>query len=319
MSRLRVGAVGSFSREHVGDLLAPRVLENELQRRLGEISFRWFSQSPEPLAMDGGFTAEPLPVPEDELDLIFEWDGPELALLAGRVFSPRLLEQRLADLRLLERLPLAGSGVVAIQGGEELLPRAAEIAYAALESGLDPVLVEAEPCNGDASFADALAERLGSWRVPMAGVEDVVATIGEARLLLASSPPALAIAAALGTPARNLGDGAALGEAAEAERLLDEIAARGSAKRAGEEPGPEPILRTAHRARGRRLLEERLRWLDRHEELARAALTARSERDHAVARAEWLEAQLEQIWDSRSWRMLERARVLVARLRRVRT
>ncbi len=315
MNAVRVGAVGDFARESFGELLAPRVLEVELRRRLGDIEFRWFSEAPEPLPMDGGFTAEPLPVPEDQLDLVFHWDGPELGFLVDRVFSPKLLAQRVADLRLLGRLPPRGDGLVAVQGGTALLDRIDEICAAIAATGLEPVLVEAEPCEGDARFADALASRLDAPRVPASGVEDVVAVIGEVQLLLASSHAALATASALGVPSRKLGTHDVTGSAQQVDHRLDDIAAA-APPRKGAASRPLDAMRTAHGARGRQMLEERLRWLDRHECLERELATLRSERDNARAHAHWLQSQLEAIWGSRSWRLLTPVHNLVRAMRK---
>lgn len=313
----RVGAVGDFGRAHFGELLAPRVLEAELRRRLGPIEFRWFSEGAEPLPMDGGFTAEPLPVPEEQLDFLLRWDGPELAFLADRVFSPELLDQRVADLRLLNRLPSAPGPLVVVQGGNGCVDAVDEVAATVERTGLEAVVVEAVPCEGGTLFADALGARIDCCRVPAPGVEDVLAVVREAGLVLASSDAVLATASAFGVPYRSLGPSPLEGSPEEADRRLDEIAAEVQPIHGVEPPDIEP-LRVAHLARGRRVLEERLRWLDRHEQLERELASVRSERDHARAHARWLEGQLEAIWHSKSWRLLKPGHALARLVRKLR-
>ena len=76
----RVGIWGTFDLENFGDLLFPRIFEHEIVRRLPSAQVRSFSPLgwDHPIALDGGFAAEPLGEPSavrlaqlaDELDLV---------------------------------------------------------------------------------------------------------------------------------------------------------------------------------------------------------------------------------------------------------
>lgn len=106
---------------------------------------------------------------------------PDPAFLSPRLFPPRLLTRRLAQLRAVgtypEEPPLVVQGnaasllhVPALAAGLERLRE---------ERGDTPlVIVETGPCHGDGEFAEALTEALpGSTRLVHGGLADVTAAI----------------------------------------------------------------------------------------------------------------------------------------------
>lgn len=106
---------------------------------------------------------------------------PDPAFLIRRLFPPRLLEKRLAQLRTAGAYP--EDAPIVVQGNAGSLPHVSALA-AALERLRDEqgygevVLLETGPLHGDGEFAGALAQTLpGSVRLTTGGLADVAAAI----------------------------------------------------------------------------------------------------------------------------------------------
>ena len=192
---------------------------------------------------------------------------PHPALLAPRVFAPRVIEKRTAFLRAMGWWPETATPVV-VQGGSAGAGRAAEVAAALGDTPV--VVIEAEP--GDAEFAAALLDHLpGALRLPgIAGVEDRVAAVAASSCVVAASPVLHALATAYGRPRSHL-DAPSEPEQAD-DRTADEDALDAeydalAALVPGAHPAPlvaaeVEALRAALNARGRRLASERVLMAD---------------------------------------------------------
>jgi lipopolysaccharide transport system ATP-binding protein len=116
---------------------------------------------------------------EREIDVV-----PDPGLLLPRLFSPGLLDKRLAFLRLMGWYPPSGRPIV-LQGNRDLVrfvpalvPAVSRLVEELGETSI--VVAETGPCHGDAQFADALAEALPFpfYRLPAkVGMEDLVTAI----------------------------------------------------------------------------------------------------------------------------------------------
>lgn len=113
---------------------------------------------------------------------------PDPGLLLPRLFPPRLLDKRLAYLRLMGWYPPSGRPIV-LQGNRDLVrfvpALVPAISRLVEQQGQAPIVVaETGPCHGDAQFADALAHALPLpvYRLPAkVGLEDLVTAIASSR------------------------------------------------------------------------------------------------------------------------------------------
>jgi polysaccharide pyruvyl transferase WcaK-like protein len=116
---------------------------------------------------------------------------PDPAFLSPRVFASRLLQKRLAQLRVSTGFPEEAPLVV--QGNAGSLPHVPALAAALsrLREERDlagVVIVETGPCHGDGEFAQALAKALpGSVRLPPGGLADVTAAIASSAGFIGTS------------------------------------------------------------------------------------------------------------------------------------
>lgn len=226
---------------------------------------------------------------------------PHPALLAPRVFAPRVIEKRTSFLRAMGWWPEAATPVV-VQGGSADAGRAAEVAAALGDTPV--VVIEAEA--GDAEFAAALLDHLpGALRLPgIAGVEDRVAAVAGASRVVAASPVLHALATAYGRPRSHLD------APSEPEQPEDRAAGEGALDAeydalAALVPGAHPAplvaaeveaLRAALNARGHRLASERVLMADHvlalradyEGRLANCVAEAEAmERENALLRSRW--------------------------------
>ncbi len=254
-----VAAVGPFDGENLEDQLLARILERELQSRLPGLSLvpHAFRREPEPIALDGGFSAQGLeallpdegapseppfdcvvvcgeglsPADAERIREVWPADAlfldrvdPDLLLLASRLFPPDLLRRRIGFLRLVGGFPPAGRPLV-IQGGRALACSEEIIAAQVHRVGSNHdgiVLMAAEPAKGDREFLSSLAARLPGpvTVVPeCAGVADLLAVLAHAGCFLGSSRGAALAAASFGVPTLPIASG---GNSKPLEERLEE-------------------------------------------------------------------------------------------------
>jgi hypothetical protein len=121
------------------------------------------------------------------------------ALLAPRLFTPSLLEQRVAFLRAIGAWPRAERAIV-VQSGNHT--RSAPLST---ESEAPPIVALVADPQKDEAFADAVAAMPNGQRLPgHAGVEDQVAAIAGAAGVFAESLVVREVARAFGVPAAPL-------------------------------------------------------------------------------------------------------------------
>jgi hypothetical protein len=199
------------------------------------------------------------------------------ALLAPRLFAPKLLIARLEFLRAIGAWPRDASAIVVQADAETSVER-----LASALAGRPVVAMVADAAAGDAAFADALVARLrAAQRLPGdAGTEDRVAAIGGAAGVVASSPDVLDVARAFGVPHASVDALLSRPPAATLEHVLvtsasiadgvrrldDDLDAIAALAR-GPAPGPLAwselaATRAALEARGRRMTAERVAMAD---------------------------------------------------------
>lgn len=202
------------------------------------------------------------------------------AVLAPRVLPASLLEQRLEFLLAMQWWPTTGT-VAVVQGSGADADRIAggldALATTLAGHALTLVLIDSDGVAGDGRFAGMLAGCVGDAAIRMpalAGVEDRVAAVAAADLVVASSGTLLALAGAYGRPAvpldaalagdltpRSAGDVGAIGSALDAE--YDVLAALAPPGTVAPLVTSELLaLRAALGTRGRRLVAERLAMAD---------------------------------------------------------
>lgn len=226
------------------------------------------------------------------------------AILAPRVLPASLLEQRLEFLIAMRWWPTTGT-VALVQGSGADADRIAggldALATTLSRHAVTLVVVEADGVAGDGRFADTFDACLGDAAIRMpalAGVEDRVAAVAAADLVVASSGTLLALADAYGRPAVPL-DAAVAGDLTP--RAAGDVGATGSALDAEYDvlaalvpPGTvAPLvtsellaLRAALGARGRRLAAERLAMADHAWKLRGESEGLLAQRDAYIAALE---------------------------------
>lgn len=239
------------------------------------------------------------------------------AVLTPRVMPASLLEQRL-ELLLAMRWWPSDAPVTVVQGRGADADHAGgsldALAAALQRDGATVVVIVADGVEGDGRFADALAERIGDHaiRVPaLAGVEDRVAAVAAADLVVAASGTLLALADAYGRPSVPLEralagdlDPAPPADPAPAIATLD---AEYDLLAGLAPPGTvAPLvtsellaLRAALDARGRRLAAERLAMADYTWKLRGESEGLLGQRDAYIAALEAENALLRSRWSIR--------------------
>ena len=132
---------------------------------------------------------------------------PDPAVLADRCFPAETIRKRLDYLRTLAWYPPEERPLL-LQGNAAVVPDIDPFARAVSEAaqrdpGLPIVLVSLTPGQGDAEFADALAQRIDQtvFRLPAeVTLEDLVAAIASARAFVGSSTAGYSTALAFGVP-----------------------------------------------------------------------------------------------------------------------
>jgi hypothetical protein len=257
---------------------------------------------------------------------------PHPGMLASRLYTAALVDQRLEYLRVMGWYPRRERALV-VQGHRGLGDRVDEIApalerLALVLGGAVIVLVEADPCRGDGDFADALAGALAQtpFRIPVAGIEDLVASVAASAAIVTSSAALAATAASFGRPHAPADDPDALQESAPPDRILAlqgeldasfdrvatiaEQAAAARDPQGDRSPGLDELLATlyalrrAHEAQGRRSAHERVVLADRVSDLA-AALAAReaevkAQQSAVVEHRRVIEAQATELAEARA-------------------
>lgn len=151
-------------------------------------------------------------------------DLPDPGVLVPRLVDPVVLERRLTYLRVIGRYPAAGP-VLVVHGDGRLTEQAASIA-AVLDRlqdrhpALSLVLAELDPVRGDSAFLNVLSAEL--LRPPEmlsvdTGIDDILAVLAGADVVVSTAPTPLAVAAAHGGRAVAVdffGDAAFAGDAA---------------------------------------------------------------------------------------------------------
>lgn len=151
-------------------------------------------------------------------------DLPDPGVLVRRLLDPAVLERRLTYLRVIGRYPAAGP-VLVVHGDGRLTEHAAAIA-AVLDRlqdrhpTLSLVLAELDPVRGDGAFLNVLSAEL--LRPPEmlsvdTGIDDILAVLAGADVVVSTAPTPLAVAAAYGGRAVAVdffGDAALAGDAA---------------------------------------------------------------------------------------------------------
>ncbi|HVF32716.1 MAG TPA: polysaccharide pyruvyl transferase family protein, partial [Acidimicrobiales bacterium] len=121
---------------------------------------------------------------------------PDSGLLVDRLLPPAGRARRQARLRADGVLPPLGTPALVLQGCDLLVPAARHVAAAltphVIDGGVEPVLLETGRCRRDGDYADALTAAFGPGvpirRVPPdAPLEDVIAVLGAAAVVVASS------------------------------------------------------------------------------------------------------------------------------------
>lgn len=227
---------------------------------------------------------------------------PHPAVVASRLFPASLLHKRLEYLRVMGWYPRHDQALV-VQGNRGLLPQAVEVA-SGLErlaedlGGAAIVLLQANPCDGDEDFADAVAAALRRrpFRVPVAGIEDVMACIAGSAAVVTSSAALAATATSFGRPSGATNEVGRLGQPPTADQLLalqsevdvsfDRVAGIAEKAAAGRLP-PEAdnaglvqvqstlsALRQANMVQGRRWAAAAVKFADHLSELAAARADA---------------------------------------------
>lgn len=174
-----------------------------------------------------------------------------------------------------ERGVLPATDVVVVQGGRTLLDHADalanQVARVCREHDLTPVLVETSPVEGDASFADAMAERLpyATRLGPDTGLADLSATIATSRGFIGSSLHGNIVAAAYDLPGLFL-DLAGLDPRLEGQALFLD-----APERLVREPGELALAfgRVRHRGSFAHHLDHLRRRLDAHADRLAALCT----------------------------------------------